>query len=160
MRLVHVERIALGIGYPNIVARVRDVVSTPELAGCTLVVDATGVGAPVVDLLRAAGLNCRILPVTITGGVGEVGNGSGYSVPKRDLITGMQVLFESGRFEMTDTAATDDLIQELAGIRARQSRSGHWRYEGSPDDLALSLSLAWWWARKRVAWDRPKSRLL
>jgi hypothetical protein len=156
MRLVHLERIGLGTAYPGIVDRIRELLSTPQLAGCTLVVDATGVGLPVVDLLRAARLDCRILPVTITGGAGESNHSGSYSVPKRDLITGLQVLFESGKFQMPDTAETEDLIQELAGMRARPSRSGSWRYEGSPDDLVLSLALAWWWARKRAAWNWPK----
>jgi hypothetical protein len=34
---------------------------------CTLVVDATGVGTPVVDLIRRMGPECQIVPVTITG---------------------------------------------------------------------------------------------
>jgi hypothetical protein len=160
MRLVHLERIGLGTAYPGIVDRIRRLLSTPQLAGCTLVVDATGVGLPVVDLLRAARLDCRIIPVTITGGAGESNHSGGYSVPKRDLITGLQVLFESGKFEMPDTPEIEDLIQELAGMRAKPSRSGNWRYEGSPDDLVLSLALSWWWARKRAAWNWPKGRLI
>jgi hypothetical protein len=160
MRLVHLERIGLGTAYPGIVDRIRHLLATPQLAGSTLVVDATGVGLPVVDLLRAARLDCRLVPVTITGGVGESGHSGAYSVPKRDLITGLQVLFESGKFEMPDTPATEDLIRELAGMRAKPSRSGNWRYEGSPDDLVLSLALAWWWARKQAAWNWPKGPLL
>src|SRR5262245_8253578 len=156
MRLVHLERIGLGTAYPGIVDRMRELIRVPQLAGCTLVVDATGVGVPVVDLLRAANLNCRVLPVTITGGTGEFNNGSGYSVPKRDLITGLQVLFESGKFEMPDVPFTEALLAELAGMRAKPGRSGNWRYEGQPDDLVLSLALAWWWARKRTTWDWPK----
>jgi len=34
----------------------------------TLTVDATGVGAPVVELLKKADLGCRLKPVVITGG--------------------------------------------------------------------------------------------
>jgi hypothetical protein len=160
MRLVHLERIGLGTAYPGIVGRMNEILKMPRLSGCTLVVDATGVGLPVIDLLRAARLNCRILPVTITGGAGESAHASGYSVPKRDLITGLQVLFESGKFEMPDTPTTGDLIQELAGMRAKPSRTGAWRSEGSPDDLVLSLALAWWWARKRAVWNWPKGPLL
>jgi hypothetical protein len=160
MRLVHLERIGLGTAYPDIVNRAREILNLPQLSGCTLVVDATGVGLPVVDLLRAAHLDCRILPVTITGGVGETSRASGYSVPKRDLVTGLQVLFESGKFQMPDTPATEDLIHELAGMRAKPSRTGNWRYEGTPDDLVLSLALAWWWARKRVTWNWPQGPIL
>ena len=40
---------------PNVVERVRAVVRAKPLVGrCTLVMDATGVGAPVLDLLRLA----------------------------------------------------------------------------------------------------------
>lgn len=91
---------------------------------------------------------------------GESSHSSGYGVPKRDLITGLQVLFESRKFEMPDTPATEDLIHELAGMRAKPSRTGNWRYEGSPDDLVLSLALAWWWARKRVTWNWPQGPIL
>ncbi len=161
IRLIHMERISLGTSYPGVVERIRKLLQMPSLKDCTLVVDATGVGVPVVDLLRAARLSCRILPVTITGGTGESTNGSGHSVPKRDLITGLQVLFECGKFEMPESMpATEHLVQELAGMRAKPSRSGNWRYEGAPDDLALSLALTWWWARKRFTWDYPKGRLL
>jgi hypothetical protein len=53
-RVRFLKRIALGTPYPNVVERVREVVRAKPLVGrCTLVVDATGVGAPVVDLLAA-----------------------------------------------------------------------------------------------------------
>ena len=57
----------------------------PPLQGhCRLVMDATGVGAPVVDLLRQAEL--RPVAVIITGGDKVTsGKGSLY-VPKRDLV--------------------------------------------------------------------------
>jgi hypothetical protein len=45
----------------------RELVAHPLLAGRSrLVADATGVGAPVVDLLRASRLDCPLTPVTIT----------------------------------------------------------------------------------------------
>ena len=50
----HVERMPLGMTYPRVVARVCEVIERPELRGrCELVVDATGVGAPVVEMLVA-----------------------------------------------------------------------------------------------------------
>jgi len=51
--LRHLARLPLGTPYPEVVDRVRELVRTPPLAGaCTLVVDATGVGAPVIDLFK------------------------------------------------------------------------------------------------------------
>src|SRR5271166_5640011 len=63
------ERIPLGTPYPRIVERIRAITHEPPLAGrCALVVDATGLGAPVVDMLREPGAGCDITAVTITGG--------------------------------------------------------------------------------------------
>src|SRR5215217_1060096 len=66
----HLERLALGTSYVNVAACVGELVRRPELAGrCTMVVDATGVGAAVMDLIRAQRIpGCTIVPVTITGG--------------------------------------------------------------------------------------------
>src|ERR1022692_3885421 len=83
----HLERIPLGTPYPDVAARVREVVQDEKLAGqCALAVDGTGVGAPVVDLLRAGRLGCDLSAVTITGGERESQSGGVWSVPKRDLI--------------------------------------------------------------------------
>jgi hypothetical protein len=50
----HLERLPLGTAYPAVVARTVALVAQPPLAGCTLGVDMTGVGRPVVDMLRQA----------------------------------------------------------------------------------------------------------
>src|SRR4051794_18907401 len=85
-------RIPLGMAYPDIVEVVRWVVGMANAEGraqgdgrCRLVVDATGVGRPVVDLLKNGRLDCQMVAVTITGGdrqhrrPGE----SGMNVPKQ-----------------------------------------------------------------------------
>ncbi len=52
----YVERLPLGTPYPKVVERVREITWSQELRGnCALAVDATGVGAPVVDMLAAGG---------------------------------------------------------------------------------------------------------
>src|SRR5665213_992763 len=61
MAVRFLERVPLGTTYPEVVAAVRETVSHPEVAGrCSVVVDATGVGSPVVDMLRSAGLGCEV----------------------------------------------------------------------------------------------------
>ena len=80
LRLRYLERVPLGTPYPEVVERVAQVTRSAELAGrCHLVVDATGVGRPVVDLLRRARLGCVVMPVMITGG--ETGDASGRVLP-------------------------------------------------------------------------------
>jgi hypothetical protein len=151
-RLRHLHRVPLGVPYPDVVRVVKDIASAPALDGrCTVILDATGVGAPIVDLLKRAGMRARVVPVTITPGDRENSNGSAFRVPKRDLIAGLQVLFEDPKFEMPRTLAyAKPLIDELARMKATFSPAGHDRYNGDKDDLVLALSLAWWWTRKRT----------
>ena len=61
LQLRYLERVALGTPYTDVIRRVVQVTRWPDLAGrCRLAVDGTGVGRPVVDLLRgrAARLRC------------------------------------------------------------------------------------------------------
>jgi hypothetical protein len=100
--LRHLDRVVLGTSYPDVVRIVCDAVADVERFGpCTLVVDATGVGAPVVDLLREAGLSARVVAVTITGtdGMSRRSNGDWF-VPKRDLVTGSQLIAAAGGLRM------------------------------------------------------------
>src|SRR5215210_7187348 len=103
----HLERMPLGTSYPEVVKQVgQRVHALRDLdASLTLVVDQTGVGRPVVDLLRDAALPCRLVPIMITGGqmvsqteeqVGWVKE-IGFHVPKRDLVGILTVLFQSAR---------------------------------------------------------------
>ena len=91
----HLERVALGTSYVAIVRQVRQMVSSPELRGrASLVVDGTGVGAAVVDLLREWDIDYELVPVQITGGGSAWRDSGRWNVPKRDLIGVVQVLFE------------------------------------------------------------------
>src|SRR5580704_7056784 len=115
----HLERLALGTPYAAVVRRVSEMARGPVLRGdCRLVVDATGVGAPVVEMLRAARLPCRLTAVTITGGDHARGRGEDWNVPKKDLLGCVQVLLEGGDLKIQrnlSEAAT--LLRELTDIR-------------------------------------------
>jgi hypothetical protein len=63
------QRFALGTAYTDIVPAVVSLAVRPPLAGnVTLVVDQTGVGRAVVDMLRRTPGAPWSVPVTITGG--------------------------------------------------------------------------------------------
>lgn len=118
----YAERMPLGTPYPQVVARVREIISSDGLPGnCPLAVDATGVGAPVVDMLRAARLGCDLSAVTITGGERAGGE---WSVPKRDFITGVQVLLENGQLRIGKLKEAGRLAGELANMRMTMSGGG------------------------------------
>jgi hypothetical protein len=150
----HLQRFALGISYPSIVERVKDMLSRPPLRGrAALVVDATGVGRPVVDLFRKEGL--QPIAVTITGGSGvNVVLGGGYRVPKRDLVTNLQVQLQAGRLKIAgQLPEAKILVEELLAFKVKiDPRTAHdsyeaWR-EGVHDDLVLAVALASWYAEK------------
>ncbi len=122
-------------------------------ADVELVVDATGVGRPVVDMLRGAGLD--LVAVTITPGDAVSRDGDDWRAPKRDLVGALQLLFQQERLRVAQglpEAAT--LTRELLDFRVKISAAGHdsyaaWR-EGAHDDLVLATALAVWWAEERV----------
>src|SRR5438034_7964820 len=71
-RVLYLERMLLGTPYPRVVERVRQVLwRSAQQSKCTLVMDATGLGTPVLDMMRAANLGCEIVPVLLTGGERE-----------------------------------------------------------------------------------------
>lgn len=149
----YAERVPLGTPYPKIVERVKEIVTCNEFHGrCTLTVDATGLGAPVVDMLRAARLGCELTPVVITGGERGAGNGN---VPKRNLMAGVQMLLESGQLKVGKLRDGPQLMRELMDIRMSVGGSGHVRIgaerAGQHDDLVIALALACWRANGRTA---------
>jgi hypothetical protein len=161
-RVRFLERVRLGTPYPDVVGRV--LLRRPALAGrCTLVMDATGVGAPVLDLLRRANLGRGIAPVILTGGERESRAGGFWYVPKRDLISGLQLMLEKLELGLpAKLAASRTLARELADLEERMTSRGGasfgaWR-EGQHDDLVIAAALACWRARwKAVGFSGARS---
>lgn len=142
-----------GVAYPALVASVADLMETEQLAGKTqLVVDATGVGRPVLDMLRGAHLSP--IAINIHGGAKVNGGRRAPRVPKRDLINGLLVTMQAGAIRISDQlphAAT--LTRELQEMRRKVSAAGHdsygvWR-DGEHDDLVLALAIALWQAERQ-----------
>ena len=154
LRLRYLERIALGTPYPEVVDRVVQVTQWPELAGrCRLAVDGTGVGRPVVDLLRRARPGCELMPVNITSGLKQTEECGYYGVPKRDLILGLQVLLQRGVLRIAaGLEHGPDLVKEMAAMQVKITLTGHEQYgcwrEGTHDDLVFAVALACWNAQR------------
>ena len=157
----HLERFRLGTSYPAIVDRVKNVLATDALRRrSVLVVDASGVGSPVVDLLRQAGL--QPVAVTITGGNAPTREPGGWNVPKRDLVSSLQVLLQSGRLKFAESLPDMAvLLRELLAFQVKITDDAHdtygaWR-EGAHDDLVLCVALACWYATRNQSWVRGPS---
>lgn len=157
--LRYLQRVPLGTTYPAVVARVMKLVKNPKMTGgCELVVDATGVGGAVLDMLREAWPDGRLVPVTITGGKSPVQSGAAWSVPKRDLVVGLQVMFEKGEMRIAGNVPEyGKFLKELGGMRVKVSASGHDSYgnrrQGEHDDLVLAVAMACWRAKQPNRWN-------
>lgn len=136
------ERIPLGTPYPRIVETIRTITHTHPFAGqCAVVVDASGVGAPVVDLLRTAGLDGELMAVTITGGERQSGSYRSTTVPKKDLLAALQVSLEKGELRISPRMpGVHTLVREMVHLNSNK--------RGEHDDLVLALALACWRARR------------
>ena len=148
----HLQRFKLGTTYPDIVSQLATMLKVPAFADLwvALVIDSTGVGAPVVDLLRRANLKANLVPVTITGGQSVEINRGNYRVPKRDLVSTTKVLLQSGRLRFAELPETPILVKELLAFQVKidpvtaHDSYAAWR-EGVHDDLVLALALACWY---------------
>ncbi len=149
-RIRNVARLPAGTSYPDIFRIVRDVMGQLQATrrGNQLVVDATGVGRPVVDAMQEAGM--RPIAVTITGGrdVNEV-SAKEFTVPKRLLASTLDIAFHQDRLQITRDAPHSDVLRgELATFSSKISVNGtetfeHWR-ESQHDDLVLAVAMAVW----------------
>ena len=157
----HLERLPLGTPYPAQAARVKELHDRLKGEGhaVKLVVDQTGVGRPVVDMLRAAKLSP--VAVTITGGDSASRDRLGYKVPKRDLVSTVQVLLQSERLKIAkELKEAQTLINELLAFRVTISSGGHdsygndWR-QNAHDDMVLATALACWYGERHTPPARP-----
>ena len=152
----HLERIPLGTSYPRVVSRVKEILALDELCGrCSVAADATGVGAPVMDMLRDARLGAEIASVTITSGERESQSGQTWNVPKRDLMAGLQVLLERDELRIAEKLRdAGALMRELMIVRTKRKENGRERMGadgyGEHDDLAIALALGCWRAGKQL----------
>lgn len=162
----HIERAPLGTPYPDVASRVKEIMGDSRLrtryqdteamrmrhTEPRLVVDATGVGRAVVDILRKEGLT--FTPVVITGG-DTVGRADGtYRVPKRDLVAAVQAGLQTGALKIaSELELAETLKSELLNFRIKvNEKTAHdsyeaWR-EGDHDDLVLATGLACWEASR------------
>jgi len=155
----HLQRLQLGMSYPAVVEHIATIMRDPKIAGqAKLVVDGTGVGRALVDMLRDAGLQPRA--ITIHGGDTVKHDGIYTRVPKRDLVGVVRMLLDSQRLKFVDSLPDAPVLKhELQNFKVKidpeTAHDGYsaWR-EGQHDDLVLAVALAAW-AGERPVLLRP-----
>lgn len=128
-----------------------DQMGKPAIAGAELVVDATGVGRPFVDLIRAKGLTP--IAVNITGGSEVRQNSDGFwCVPKKILVSTLAIVLQAGRLHIVKQLALRELLQrEMMAFKVKVHKNAHETYdahEGEHDDIVISVALAVWWGER------------
>jgi hypothetical protein len=110
-----------------------------------LYADATGVGQPVIDLLRVAGV--RPVPVYFTHGDRRIPHDDGViTLGKAWLVSRLQSILQTGRLLLPETPEARVLAQELLDYEIRVDRDANDHYGafrvGTHDDLVTALGLA------------------
>jgi hypothetical protein len=162
-RIRHLERLALGTSYPAVVERVAAIGEKLRLLHGRppeLIVDVTGVGRPVFDLLRDRGHPAVGVNFT-AGGRARYRDGV-YNVPKKDLVGGLVLLFQSRELRIAE-GLRDAAV--LVNFREFLSAAGHASYandghEAKHDDYESAAALCAWRARLRVRMQLGQSRPL
>jgi hypothetical protein len=150
----HLERLPLGLAYPDVVQRVQTLLARPPLNqhSTVLVIDETGVGRAVGDIFVGAGM--KPMRVTITAGSEET-PASGinrWHVAKQILITRLDVVLHTGDLRIAkELRESGPLAEELKNFQRSVSAAGRATYEarvGMHDDLVLAVALANWWCTR------------
>lgn len=149
----HLERLPLGMDYVAIVERLRGMLSHEKLVRQTvLTVDATGVGTPIVQMMQQAGM--APIGVTITtGSVVTNGKMGGYNVPKGELVSALNLVFQARRIKIPRALSLkSEFLKELERFKVTVSNTGINTYEAAVasvhDDLVLSTAMGVWYAEK------------
>ncbi len=146
----HIHRWHLGTSYPEVVENLHGLFSTGYLVNSTLVIDATGVGRAVVDMIRESKITAIIKAYSITAGRIP----SEDTVPKKDLVGAVQSGLQSRRIKIaSDLPFREVLTKELEMFRVkvtadRNETFSAWR-ESDHDDMVLALALAVWYGDRQ-----------
>jgi hypothetical protein len=147
----YLERLPLGTSYPAVARRLAELTArVNDRTGRrpTLYLDATGVGKPVVDVLRDEKVAARLVAVYFTYGDRRTVEHNGpVTLGKAWLVSRMQALFQGNRLHLPPNhpeaqVMTDELLDyEIRVDKNANDTYGAFRV-GSHDDLVTALGLA------------------
>jgi hypothetical protein len=153
----YLSRLPLGTPYPRVADRLAEVLDNLSKQASaearkevtvnpTVYIDATGVGAPLVDLMKDKGV--KVTAVFFNYGDRCVRNEEthGLVVGKAYLVSRLQILLQSARILLPKADEARALAEELETYEIKIDEKANERYgafsTGTHDDLATSLGLA------------------
>lgn len=146
------QRLPLGMGYMEQCGVIAQMLADQKIRDAEVLIDATGVGKPISDLFKRAGI--KHAPVWITGGAEENSRGMGFTVPKLHLISRLQAALHAGELRIAKSLPEAvAFTRELQEFRVSWTEAGHMRFgarQGAHDDLVLAAALAVYGADRRT----------
>lgn len=148
------ERLPLGTPYPAVVDRIVQVMNALERKGSPrlgprrftveLILDATGVGLSIGDMVRERGLDPKLVLFTGSDKVNDLPHGV-VNVGKAWMVGRMQVLLQGKRLHLPTSPEATVLVKELVDYEISVSDTAHVSFNaksGKHDDLVIALSLS------------------
>lgn len=153
-RLLEIGNLALGTDYLDLAEQAADLAGEFTQAGyaTVLAVDATGIGAAVLEMARRSAPTERIYGVSITAGMSLSRTGPEHlSVGKHRLTDTLATALEHDRLTIDEHADADGVREfrsQLARFVAkpRAGKPAYHKHEAATghDDLVLAVELALW----------------
>lgn len=137
----HLRRFPPGSGYRDIVGAVESILV--NVAGeKAVVLDVTGVGAPIADLFTWREASTRRYRLT----AGEtLASGADCRIPRQDAAARLQITLQEGRLAIAAGPLAEELARDLRTFSPKPSSGPAselaWR-DRPTDDLALALAVA------------------
>lgn len=162
------RRWPLGTPFPQIAGELAALLARSAVSAnviplglATVVVDVTGVGHAVVDMVeRAVGSPERVVRVVVTAGQAAGFDRGAWQVPRKELIGVLQTSMQTGKLSIASSLPeARTLVAELQTFKAKATPASsdaleNWR-EREHDDLVLALAIPIWFAEQNhaAAWE-------
>jgi hypothetical protein len=172
------------LDYGDMVDRIEILMNHVELRDNTdLIVDGTGVGDAVIELIRKRGL--YPVPIIFTGGsdysevyqpMGQIFKGTAgqlaraqvlkeLRVPKKDLVTSGSILLQEGRVRVAPNRWQEEFQKQLTKFRGKvNEKTRRTAYEAENesdhDDLVVCYLMGAWWYLHRKERDAIPERAI
>lgn len=156
-RVRHLMRFELLTPYQEVARQVHRIVHDERMRHFDkhLIVDATGVGRPVIEMFEDEGL--EPIAITITSGfeLTRVKDRAEFRVPKEHLVSSMQMVVQGGRLKVAPKLKlAKTFIDEAKNFKVKITEDKTATYEAwrarDHDDLVLAVAMLLWYGETQL----------
>ena len=154
--VIWLERFGAERRYPAIIGRVAEIIAARQPdQRYTLLMDITATGRPPLKLFEDHGQYPRAMQ--IVAGTEETYTGGVQSMPRRDMVSVVQVLLQSNRLQVAaDLEYARDLLAGLQAFDPSPPPAGQATHRN--EDLVRAVALACWWGNRQT-WGLDMSKI-